>query len=374
MFLLPFPDLIRKSLTVVALALLTCGLLTGPAAANRKTDVIHLRNGDSITGEFKELSQGELKLSTTDMGTIFIKWKAVDWIESDKYIEFELIDGTRLFGTIVGEKRADKGEDDWTIYVHTLKAEPYAIDLSEVVFAEQIRMDDDWRSRLDGYVSLGMNYTKASDVLVWNLEAQAKYRTPQHMTTVTLDSARTIKRKSSENEKETSRHNLLASRIWLQEEHWFSFTGAGVQQNEELGLDWRIIGSAGGGRFLKRTPNIEFYMAAGLAANKEQETGQGGETESLSDSGTNLEGLISVDFAFFRLYTPKSRIKLSATAYPGISDSDRIRATGNASLRQEFVKDLFWELSTYIDYDSKPLQGAEATTDYGIVTSVGYEF
>jgi hypothetical protein len=57
-----------------------------------------------------------------------------------------------------------------------------------------------------------------------------------------------------------------------------------------------------------------------------------------------------------------------------VSDRDRLRGNFNTTLRQEFVTDLFWDLSFYYDYDSKPLQGALAKEDWGIVTSLGYEF
>ena len=75
-------------------------LITGEAMATRKTDVVYLNNGDRITGEFKELVQGELKLSTAEMGSIYIKWEGVARIESDKYIEIELRDGRRVFGQL----------------------------------------------------------------------------------------------------------------------------------------------------------------------------------------------------------------------------------------------------------------------------------
>jgi len=43
-----------------------------PALA-AKTDVVVLLNGDRITGEVKELSYGQLKFKTDDMGTLYIE-------------------------------------------------------------------------------------------------------------------------------------------------------------------------------------------------------------------------------------------------------------------------------------------------------------
>jgi hypothetical protein len=87
---------------LIALLLALC-LTSTDALATRKTDIVYLKNGDKITGEFKELVQGELKLSTAEMGSVYIKWNGIARIESDKYIEMELLDGTRVFGQLPPE-------------------------------------------------------------------------------------------------------------------------------------------------------------------------------------------------------------------------------------------------------------------------------
>ena len=336
------------------------------AATNRKTDVVYLKNGDRITGEFKEMVQGELRLSTTEMGSVYIKWKGVARIESDKYIEVELTDGTRIFGKLPNEQAGMER----IISMQTLKDEPVKLAMDDVVRAEQIRVNDSFWRRLDGHISVGLNYTQASDVLTWNIGADARYRTPIHLTSLSFDSNLTRKGEGVD----TRRHNLIGSRYWYLQDRWFYFGNLGAQQNDELGLALRVFLTGGAGRFLVQTQKTELYLAAGISANKETETGTEDEDVDLSDAGANFEGVLAADYTFYRLYSPKSRIKLSGTFYPGLSDTDRVRGNANATLRQEFIKDLFWDLSVYYDYDSKPLQGAAATQDYGIVTSLGYEF
>jgi hypothetical protein len=349
------------------LMLVALCLVTGQAAANRKTDVVYLKNGDRITGEFKELLQGELKFSTSEMGTIFIKWEGIARIESDKYIELEMRDGTRMFGQVPSELN----EADDILSVKTLKTDdPLKVEMDDVIRAEQIRVNDSWPDRLDGFISLGLNYTQASDVLTWNLGGEVKYRTRLHLNMLNFES--TLTRKGDG--QDTSRHNLAGSRYWYKEGRWFLFGGLGAQQNEELGLDLRVSVTGGAGKFLVQSPKTEFYLAPGLSANKEVETGTDGTNSDLSDAGTNIEALLKADYTFYRLYSPKSRIKAAATLWQGVTDTDRLRGNTNVTLRQEFVTDLFWDLSFYYDYDSKPLQGALAKEDFGIVTSLGYEF
>jgi len=347
-------------------ALIMLCLITGEAMATRKTDVVYLKNGDRITGEFKALIQGELKLSTAEMGSVYIKWEGVARIESDKYIEIELRDGTRIFGQLPSELNSSQE----VLSIKTLKEDPFEIKMNEVVRAEQIRVDDSFWDRLDGHLKLGLNYTQASDVLTWNFDGEARYRTPEHLTSLSFDSNLTRKGDGTD----TRRHTLAGSRYWYLTNRWFYFGSLGAQQNEELGLDLRASVTAGGGRFLVQNQKTELYLATGLSANKEKETGDDDANSDLSDAGANLELLLSADYTFFRLYSPKSRIKFTPTLWQGITDSDRLRGNLNLSLRQEFISDLFWDLSFYYDYDSKPLQGATATEDFGIVTSMGYEF
>jgi hypothetical protein len=341
-------------------------LATTDQPTTRKTDVVYLKNGDRITGEFKEMVQGELKLSTAEMGSIYIKWNGIARVESDKFIEFELTDGTRVFGKLP----SDQAGLERIISMQTLKEEPFQVAMDNVVRAEQIRVNDSFWKRLDGHISLGLNYTQASDVLTWNISADARYRTTKHLTSLGFDSNLTRKGEGTD----TRRHNLIGSRYWYLQKRWFYFGNLGGQQNDELGLALRVFVTGGAGRFLVQTQKTELYLAAGLQANKERETGTNDADADLSDSGANFEGVLAADYTFYRLYSPKSRIKLSGTVYPGISDTNRIRGNGNITLRQEFIKDLFWDLSFYYDYDSKPLQGAAATEDYGVVTSLGYEF
>jgi len=341
-------------------------LATTDQPTTRKTDVVYLKNGDRITGEFKELVQGELKLSTAEMGSIYIKWNGIARIESDKYIEMELLDGTRVFGQIP----RDMNTSEEILSIKTLKKDPFEVAMDQVVRAEQIRVKDSFWDRLDGHVKLGLNYTQASDVLTWNFDGDARFRTQNHLTSLSFDSNLTRKGDGTD----TSRHNLTGSRYWYLQRRWFYFGTLGAQQNEELGLDLRASVTGGGGRFLMQTQRTELYLATGLSVNKEKETGQDDADSGLSNAGANTELLLTADYTFFRLYSPKSRIKFTPTLWQGISDSDRLRGNVNLSLRQEFISDLFWDLSFYYDYDSKPLQGAAAKEDFGIVTSLGYEF
>ena len=55
------------------------------------------------------------------------------------------------------------------------------------------------------------------------------------------------------------------------------------------------------------------------------------------------------------------------------SESDRIRINTDVKLRNELIRDFFWELRFYSNYDNRPVEGAEKE-DYGFITSLGASF
>ena len=51
-----------------------------------------------------------------------------------------------------------------------------------------------------------------------------------------------------------------------------------------------------------------------------------------------------------------------------------MRAEFDIELRWEVIEDLFWQLSFYDSYDSDPVIIDAEKNDYGIATSLGWEF
>ena len=64
-----------------------------------KLDVIHLRNGDTVTGEIKSLDRGILSVNTDFMGTIAIEWRGVLRVTSPQTFDVEVGGGARFGGS-----------------------------------------------------------------------------------------------------------------------------------------------------------------------------------------------------------------------------------------------------------------------------------
>ena len=60
--------------------------------------------------------------------------------------------------------------------------------------------------------------------------------------------------------------------------------------------------------------------------------------------------------------------------YPNLTDTGRVRAEFDSSLKWEIFNDLNWVLGVYSSYDNRPNSAQAEKVDYGINTSLNYEF
>ena len=68
---MPFPLAGAGALAVVCLL----GCFQSPSALAQKNDYVYLKNGDRLTVEVKELTRGQMRLSTDAFGTIHVNGK-----------------------------------------------------------------------------------------------------------------------------------------------------------------------------------------------------------------------------------------------------------------------------------------------------------
>jgi hypothetical protein len=59
---------------------------------------------------------------------------------------------------------------------------------------------------------------------------------------------------------------------------------------------------------------------------------------------------------------------------PSITEWGRVRAEFSTKVKWEIVGDLFWLVEVYDSFDSDPQTVGAANHDYGVITSVTYDF
>ncbi len=335
----------------LAIGLLLGLLAAAPDALAVKTDTLRLTNGDLITGEIKVLQRGQLTYKTDTMETIAIKWDWVARLASPNWFLVTVVDGTQYFGQL------HAAADDRTLAVGTF-GKLFTLPMPQVVRIERIK--ETFWERLDLSLNFGFSYTRASDVAQLTFDGSTAYRDQAHYGEIKLSTIQT-----DEGEDGTSaRYDATGTYERTLSGRLFGAGQVGGQGNDELGLQLRLLTSAGlGYRVLEANTNV-LTVLGGLSLNREWST-TGEQTEN------NLEAQITSSYSLFFYETPKTDLQIDASLFPGLSGQS-LRAELDASLRREVIKDLFITLSYYESYDSDPPSATAATNDRGLVLQIGW--
>jgi hypothetical protein len=342
--------------TLAALALGAACLPVTPCLAAPKTDIVVFQNGDRLTGEIKGLQRGQLELKTDNLGTVYIEWDKIATLETNQYVEVETSRGARRFGRI--PEAPAPGSID---LVSGKGGQVQSLAMADVVRIAPIEQGS-LPERLDGYLMVGFNYTKADNQTEFNLSGGLSSR--NEVREWSLDGMATVNAQSTADT--TSMYDITLGNRRFLENRWFGQFFATVQGNEELGLNIREVLGAGIGRYLMQDSHSEWSVGAGLAGTHE---------DFQSESSRNsLEAVLATSYSLFRYDEPKRSLDIGLSVFPSLTDAGRVRAEADIDSRYEIVKDLFFDVSLYASYDSDADPAAPSNYDYGLVTSLGYSF
>jgi putative salt-induced outer membrane protein YdiY len=351
----PWRAPIAKATILFLSAVLLAGSFQAHAQSDETfTDRIYLKNGDRVTGSIKELDRGKLRIKTITMDTIYLNWVDVEAIESSTYLRVSGTDGSFKYGRI---HKSDLTENIQVVD-HEVAADIPAIAIASM---KPIRVDESLWHRIEGDVSAGIDYKKASDILLINVASNLRLSEETHEIGFNFNWNETQRTENNN----SSRANLGSDFTRFLDNRWFWKASLALERNQELGLDLRSIVSGSSGKYFIQTGTMRFEVNAGLAASSENRT-----DNTTQDS---LEGVIQSSFDLFKLSIPMTRLSANVSVYPGITESSRIRINSDISLRNEIFRDFFWDLRFYSNYDNQPADNA-VSTDYGIITSLGATF
>ena len=340
--------------TLLVKALLICSAATPGLLGRSKLDVIHLRNGDSITGEIKRLERGILTVSTDFMRTVSIEWRGVARITSPQTFDVETGQGARFNGAM------PESDQEGVILISEAPQSIETLERSDIVRIRSLEKTfvDRWDARID----FGFDLTRANRSTSYNLSSEANYRTKTTTTGVTFASFLT-----KQQELETlARNDLMITHERRFKERWFAVGLGQLHQNEELGLGLRSLGGGGVGHYLKQTNNWIVKATGGMSLMQERF----GEDDPL----VNTEGLAAVSIDYFRFEGNARDISTRIVVWPSLSDFGRIRIDISSGIRYEIFNDFFWGFDFWNNYDSRPPTEDAVKNDFGLSTTIGYKF
>ena len=234
--------------TIVFLFALT---LVGPSqavaqSADTFSDRIYLKNGDRITGTIKELDRGKLRIKTITMDTVLLNWVDVESIQSNTYLRIATTDGQFGYGRV---QKSDLSENLQILN----DGETLEIPALEIASMKPIRVDESFWHRIEGDVKAGVNYTKASDILLINVGSNLRLLEEKYEIDFRFNWNETQKTETHD----SSRADLSSDYTRFLGDRWFWKGSAGLERNQELGTDLRtIVGGSAGKYFLQSKQRI----------------------------------------------------------------------------------------------------------------------
>jgi len=325
-----------------------------PAIAAPKTDILIFLNGDRLTGEIKSLERGRLRFNTDATGTISIEWDDVESLQSNQNIQVETEDGVRHFGHL------SKASDEGQLVVET-GAGPVSLAVAHVVLMAPI--EENRRERIDGDITAGFNFAKASEVQQLQFGLDVDYRTETRIFGLRADAVIT----DSEDNESSQRENLGLNYTRLRPNRWLTGAVIRLDRNDELDLDLRTSVGIGGGRILRQSNSTTLQLTGGVQLSRENVSGNESDEETVEAFG-------SLNWDWFRYDTPELDLSTNLQVIPNLTDTGRVRAEFDIKLKWEIVEDLFWQLTFYDSFDSDPIVVDAEKNDYGVTTSLGWEF
>jgi hypothetical protein len=318
-----------------------------------KTDVVVLKNGDRFTGEVKQLSRGQLALSTDDAGTIYIEWDKIASITTAGIYEVATDVGLHYVGTLA---------PDTPTTLRVVAEDGTATPLAFLEVVTVARIQARFFERIDGTFDVGGSYTKSSDIGQFSIAVDATYRRPRFNIYSDFDANLT----TQEDETPTTRFLFRAGYTRFRDNQWIVNPFVFVERNPDLGLTLRGAAALAIGRYLNQSNRNTTIVSGGLAGGVEQPI----EGESI----TNIDALGTFSTSFYRLDYPKRNFDLSMMVFPSLNDWGRVRANGKMKLRQELFKDFLATITLYDTYDSRPPVENVAHNDFGVTLSIGWSF
>ena len=334
--------------------------LASPAAAqdftpvkdSQKTDVLVLRNGDRITGDFRELQRGIVTLKTDAAATIYVKWPRVVTAMTDKVFEIRLKNGQPYIGTLAAGDSA---------YHVRIVAGPDTVEVPIETIVSMVWIQKTFWERLDGSLDAGVDYTQQNSKLDLSFAARVHYNIADSRIVLTADG--TFSRQDSVSDIE--RRNLSASYTRAFGDRWFWATSAAGARNSQLGLERSWTLGTGPGRFLVLSNRVLLGSWLGIYYRNERYTGV--------DPRSTIPLSLVTDLEWFNWAGHSTDLSSRLAVSPILDDAGRWQISFTARVKHELLSLLYLTVGITEYYDSSPPADANRN-DFSLTTSIGWTF
>lgn len=315
-------------------------------------DTLYLKNGDRLIGEIKEMNKGVLTIETDYSDSDFkVEYKEIDHLECGQAFLISLSDGRTLKAT---KLYTDPEKESLHIVTETQKL---LVNVNDIVYIRPVKKG--FMSRLDASISVGFNYTKASELKQLTVRSTLGYTADYW----SLSGAYNSVRSNQSNTDEIHRTDANVVFKYFFKKNKYLLYSAEYLANSEQEIDIRLTNKLGVGNYFVHNNRMYFALGAGAAWNKEDYFNNENNRNSAELFGAAELNIF--DFEDFSLLS-------SLYVYPSLSESKRIRTDFKIDLKYDLPLDIFIKLGLTYNYDSKPVENT-SKDDYVLQTTLGWD-
>jgi hypothetical protein len=218
--------------------------------------------------------------------------------------------------------------------------------------------------RTSGNFSLGINYSKGSDIATMAFSGDLNYRKKNSYFDFNWDNNNTFQSGS------VSSSNINAVFGWqrLLKKRWSTLVSVGASQNSELGTKLRLALNTIGTKDITYNYWNRLYAGGGLTVLSETPYDDSGITQDLG-------GLLQVAWKVYKYTIPKVWVDANISFVPYLTDLGRYRVVINVNPKVSIFSDNFKiGFTSYYNFDNRPPSIEYSTNDYGINLQLTYTF
>lgn len=331
--------------------LLFCIAFLLSLTAFSQKDTLVLSNGDQIIGNVKKLERGVLNFSTPySSGDLKVKWKNVKSVKSPKSFLITGTDGDRY--KVEGLNASNTNDS------LVLKEEDGLFNTNEIAFIKLLKKDR-FISRLNASLAFGYNFTKAKNLSQLSVGATLGYTSDYYSIATKFNATRS----NQDEVEEIQRTSGEMSFNYFLKRDYFLILQSEYLSNSEQKLKLRMTNKLGLGKYFIHNNRMFFGGKLGAAWNNEEYE------DAVAENRNSGEAFVALEVNFFD-YNSFSLVS-GVTAYPSLTEKDRLRADFNLDLKYDLPLALFVKLGFNYNYDSKPAVGT-SYDDYIIRTTLGW--
>ena len=344
----------RKMLGVAAAGL----FFAGPLSAG----VIVFQNGDRITGDIKNIFDGDILIEPDYSDEFTVDQDKIAYIESSKRFDFEF-----RGEDMVTRKAIFKGADAEGRQIVELDGEEMTISIMEIGELEEEEEFFDWSVNADLSVDFNRGNTDSTELAVMT-DWYVKYGRQKHYVDTLWVNEEQKDPATNEDITTEDRQRYRYNLNYELSDPWFAGAFGSYETDDIAGIDYRWA--------MAPTVGYKIWDNAGKLLNFQ--LGYGYQKEQIIDENgfRNKEdgGIVLAVIRFdYDLGKPDVRLYAKNTTVQTRFGEDNLINQLDAGVAYEITDLLYLKVETSFDYESKPAEGADKN-DEMILIGFGVEF